>query len=73
MNPMKPIDVLHKAERSRRLLSGRPVVENFGDRQIKNLEDYAGDVWSYSVKDRAMIISIVDNFRAWCHNYTGKE
>lgn len=56
----------------RRKLMGKPVRENFGNKELRSLDDFIGNVYQYSYEDRLTINRITDNFFDWCVNYTGK-
>ena len=54
------------------ILRKKEVYENFGDKEIRKLENFIGDIYSYSHDDRMEIISITNHFADWCGNYTGR-
>jgi quinolinate synthase len=47
------------------------ICENFGDRQIRELDNFIGDIYSYSFNDRLAIIKEQQEFFNWCISYTG--
>ncbi len=55
----------------KRVLREKEIYENFGDNEIRKLENFIGDIYSYSYDDRMEIISITEHFSSWCANYTG--
>lgn len=50
-------------------LDNKPVVENFGEREQNQLNDYIGDVYKYSYDNRLAINTITQSFFKWCCNY----
>jgi len=50
-------------------LRKKPIRENFGDKEIRKLEDFIGDIYSYSYTDRMEIIKITNEMADWCSNY----
>jgi len=60
-----------KIKRLKKELNGKKVYENFGDNEQRELDDYIGDIWSYSYEDRILIASYAKQFFEWCYNYTG--
>lgn len=46
------------------------VYENFGDKQIRQLDNYIGDIYGYSYSERLSILTKIKNFVEWCGNYT---
>ena len=53
-------------------LRKKQVVENFGDKEIRKLEDFIGDIYSYDYSDRMEIIGTTNDFADFCGNYTSK-
>jgi deoxyadenosine/deoxycytidine kinase len=47
------------------------ICENFGDRQIRELDSFIGDIYSYSFNDRMAIVKEQREFANWCMHYTG--
>ena len=47
--------------------------ENFGDKEMKILSEYIGDIWGYNCQDRIEIMKIENAFIEWCYNYTGEK
>lgn len=50
-------------------LSKKQIVENFGDKEIRKLESFIGDIYAYSYLDRLEINGITELFFNWCINY----
>lgn len=50
-------------------LRKKPIRENFGDKEIRKLEDFIGDIYSYSYINRMEIIKITNDLADWCGNY----
>jgi len=70
---MKTISqIKEKASALKRSLAGKPIVENFGEKQMRALDDYVGDIYDYPYSKRMVIIIITGDFFDWCVNYTGK-
>jgi len=63
-------DILMKAAKLTGKLNGKPVKENFGAKEIRELNDYIGTIWEYEYNDRCAIIIIQKSFSDWCGNYT---
>ena len=62
-----------KAENLKEKLQGKPIRENFGDEEIRTLEDFIGNFWGYSYFDRAEITQITIGFSHWCITCTGEH
>lgn len=60
-----------KAEQLKKKLDGKPVKENFGQKEVRQLEDFS-DIWSLNYDDRLKAIKIIDDFNQWAMNYTGR-
>jgi len=46
--------------------------ENFGDQQIRQLDDFIGDIYSYPYNERQAINAERKAFFDWCTTWTGK-
>ena len=46
--------------------------ENFGQKELRLLEEFIGPVYDYSYDDRLVNIGIIRDFDDWAMNYTGK-
>ena len=64
--------VLAKRDRLKARLRKQEPRENFGDREVRRLEDYVGAIWDYDYHHRRTIDAIVREFARWCSEYTGK-
>lgn len=60
-----------KADQLKNKLDGKPIKENFGQKEVRQLEDFS-DIWSLDYNDRLTAIKIIDSFNNWAMNYTGK-
>lgn len=47
-------------------LSKKPLRENFGDKEIRELEEYVGYIWDYSYEERMKIMKLQSEFFTWC-------
>ena len=66
---MKTLDnIKFKSHLLQRRLSSKEIVENFGDKEIRELEDFVGDIYGYSYYNRLEIIKILNLFSEWCWN-----
>jgi len=54
-------------------LKKKLLVENFGDKEQKILEDFVGDIYEYPYAERLIITDRIDDFSQWCMNYTGNH
>ena len=67
MKTIKQIE--QKVKRLQSRLRGCLVYENFGEKQVKELEDFIGDIYEYSYEERKYINIIVREFSNWCCNH----
>lgn len=70
MKTLKQIE--YKILYLKKKLQNKTIVENFGKKEIQNLDNYVGDVYLYNYLSRLKIINIINSFNSWCMNYTGK-
>jgi hypothetical protein len=62
-----------KANALQKKLTGKTVVENFGQREVRQLQDFAGNIFTdYPYSERRQVLGIIDRFDSWCMNYTGR-
>lgn len=54
-------------------LRKRQIYENFGQKEVKQLEEFIGPIFDYSYDERLRNIGIIRDFDNWCMNYTGGE
>ena len=66
-------DIKGKATSLKKKLFGKAVIENFGDEEIREIEEYIGDIYSYPYPQRLEIVDVKNNFFDWCINYTGRR
>jgi len=66
-----PCQVRNKIIKLKKKLKSSPICENFGDKEIRALDDYVGDIYEYSWADKQVIFSMMDEFQNWCANYNG--
>lgn len=61
-------------ERTKNKLRKQPICENFGDKEVRSLQDkyHYNDLIYGSTLER-MDADLIDNFIYWCQEYTGKE
>ena len=45
------------------------MVENFGEKEIRKIDDFIGDIWEYPYSQRQKIISLTNKFCDWCATY----
>ena len=50
-------------------LKKKPLVENFGDKEIRELEDFIGDIYEYPYGTRLIVQDRIQDFCDWCANY----
>ena len=65
------LQIKRKAAALKRGLKEKPIVENFGEKQMRTLDDYVGDIYDYPYPGHMEIITITHDFFDWCVNYTG--
>jgi hypothetical protein len=65
--------IQEKVTALKKKLQGRPVAENFGNREQMVLEDYIGNIYDYLYTERSRIETMRKNFYLWCQTYTGKR
>ena len=54
-------------------LKKKSLYENFGEKEIRMLNDYVGDIYAdYSYGDRLTIYKIINEFSDWCGTYPGR-
>ena len=61
--------VRRKADSLKKKLEPKPIVENFGDKEIRELENFIGNSYNYSYLDRLAIDRIQKEFYSWCCNF----
>ena len=47
------------------------IYENFGDKEMRSLSDFIGDIFDYPYDRRKPIYDMEEAFFDWCVNYTG--
>jgi len=66
---MKTLDqIRHKSHQIQRKLENKKIVENFGNKEERELEEFVGDIYGYSYYSRLEIIQILNQFSEWCRN-----
>ena len=65
--------IRNKIDTLKQKLRKKRIVENFGDKEQRELEVYIGSIWDYDYSDRMLIASMTKQFFEWCYNYTGEE
>lgn len=71
LNEGKTIQAIRKkSDQLKKKLDGKHVKENFGQKEVRQLEDFS-DIWSLDYNDRLTAIKIIDSFNNWVMNYTG--
>lgn len=63
--------IQRKMDFLKKKLRSKLICENFGEKEISQLDLYIGPLWDYSYKMRQQIIPIQSEFSDWCMNYTG--
>lgn len=63
-------EVRRKIEQAKRKLRTKPFVENFGQKEVRKIQDFAGDLMDYDYLIRLEISGMIDGFSDWCMNYT---
>ena len=63
--------IWNKVESLENRLKAKKICENFGDKEIRELDNFIGDIYSYDYFDKIEIISIQKVFMDWCANYKG--
>lgn len=51
-------------------LSKKTIVENFGDKEQRDLETFISDIYEYPYGDRLIIQDRIQSFWNWCADYT---
>ena len=64
------IQIKQKIKRLQSRLRGCSVCENFGEKQIKELGDFVGDIFEYSYEERKIVVSLINDFSRFCYNFT---
>ena len=54
-------------------LKKKQIYENFGQKEVRKLEEFIGPVYDYPYETRLENISLISAFDDWCMNYTGGE
>ncbi len=68
---MKTIkQIQQKANLLKKRLQNKSICENFGEKEISQLDLFIGPFWDYSYEMRQQIIPIQSDFSDWCMNYT---
>jgi len=68
---MKSIKTIEsKIKKLQTRLEKKPLIENFGDKEQRELEDFVGDIYEYPYGDRLIIQDRMKDFFEWCINYT---
>jgi hypothetical protein len=65
-----PNQIRLKLRRLKSQLERKPVVENFGQKEVALLEKFIGDVYEFSYDERIENLNIIRDFDDWCMNYT---
>jgi hypothetical protein len=63
--------ILKKSAALQYRLTKKQVRENFGDKEMRLLDDFIGSPYDYSYDNRLAINTITGNFFDFCVNYTG--
>ena len=63
--------ILKKSAQLQYRLTKKQVHENFGDKEMRVLDDFIDDIYGYSYDERLAINKITENFFDFCVNYTG--
>ena len=63
--------ILKKSAQLQYRLTKKQVHENFGDKEMRALDDFIDDIYGYSYDERLAINKITENFFDFCVNYTG--
>ena len=64
--------IKRKAAAFKKSLMKKQIIENFGDNEMRKLDDFIGDIYDYPYSKRMVIIIITGDFFDWCVNYTDK-
>lgn len=64
--------VQKKVDQLKKKLTGKPVKENFGEKEEDELNKFIGDIWSYGYSERLKIVRIAGDFFNWRTSYTGR-
>ena len=64
--------ILKKSAQLQYRFTKKEVRENFGDKDMRILDDFIGDIYGYSYDERLAINEITGNFFNFCVNYTGR-
>lgn len=65
------IQIKQKMNALKATLKRKPVCENFGDTEQRELANYIGYIYDYDYERRQEIEDISDSFFQWRINYTG--
>uniref|UniRef100_A0A6M3LWQ1 Uncharacterized protein n=1 Tax=viral metagenome TaxID=1070528 RepID=A0A6M3LWQ1_9ZZZZ len=52
-------------------LSKKKVYENFGDKEIRQLQEFVGNAYDYPYEIRLEIQKITNEFSNWCYHFSG--
>lgn len=64
--------VQKKADTFKKKLLKSKMKENFGQKEVRQLEDFA-NIWMIDdYQDRLKVVKIINDFNEWAMNYTGK-
>lgn len=66
--------VYREIERYKEKLEGKPVTENFGQKEVRKIRDKYGNSFfldDMNVNERNQIIDLIDSFDEWCKSYCG--
>ena len=65
--------ICNKIEQLKDNLAKKEVYEDFGQKEIHELNDFIGDFWSYDNLERLAIMTVQTNFSNWCGTYNGSK
>jgi len=70
MKTIKQIE--KKIEKLKAKLKNKTICEDFGDKEIRELDLYIDMIYDYDYSTRQEIFSLKNNFFNWCGTYNGK-
>ncbi len=65
--------IQQKANSLKKKLQNKSVCENFGEKEISQLDLYIGPFWDYAYQIRQQIVPVQAEFSIWCMNYTSNN
>jgi hypothetical protein len=68
-----PSDIAKKKQKLIRIYKQKGLYENFGQKEVRALEDKYGQFMYDELKDGRSVINLIMSFNEWCMTFNGEE